>query len=352
MTYGVGVIGAGAGVGALHLPTLALLDDVYRVVHITDSGTGRGAGSGRAKALAAPLGARWSGGEKDLVTDPAVDVVLVCSPPGEHARQILAAVDAGKRVVFCEKPLALVAADVEQVIEACRSTGTVLMVGTNHLYDFSWGRAKHHLLAVRSAVRTVSIVLSLPPNSRYHDVVAELGESRMPSRGRADLSDPGVAAGMVRQLVAGLAVHDLPALRDLAPEFESLVYARALAPVGYLLAYRASGVLVHLAALMNADGAEALWRMTVATSHDRIEVEFPPAFVHAGSATVRVRGIDGRRTTYSRVPDDGYLSEWRALAELLVGRGSVEYDELRADALYGIALAEAASRFVAADDDQ
>ncbi|RFA08172.1 dehydrogenase [Subtercola boreus] len=346
MTHGVGVIGAGAGVGALHLPTLALLDDLYSVVHVTD------AGSGRAEALAAPLGARWSSGEAALLADPEVDIVLVCSPPEQHARQILAAVTAGKRVVFCEKPLAQDAGEVEAVIGACRASGTVLVVGTNHLYDFSWGRAKHHLLAARSPVQTVSVVVSLPPNTRYHDAVAELGDIRMPRRARPDLGNPDVVAGMVRQLVSGLAVHDLPALRDLAPRFEGMVFARAAAPVGYLLAYRASGVLVQLAAVMHPEGADALWRMTIATAHDRIEVEFPPAFVHSGSATVRVRGVDGRRTTYSRSPEDGYLSEWRALADLLAGSEPVEYDELRADALYGIALADAAADWISRGGDR
>ncbi|PPF89604.1 gfo/Idh/MocA family oxidoreductase [Subtercola sp. Z020] len=340
MVYGVGVIGAGAGVAALHLPTLGLLDDIFGVVHITDSG------SGRAEALASPLGARWSTGEEHLVADPDVDVVLICSPPGEHARQILAAVAAGKRAVFCEKPLALTADEVDRVIEAARTSGTVLMVGTNHLFDFAWGRAKHHLLAARSPVRTVSVALSLPPNTRYHEAVAELDGAPAAPRPRPDMSDPDVVAGMVWQLVSGLAVHDLPALRDLAPVFEHVVFARAAAPVGYLLAYRASGVLIQLAAVMHPEGADALWRMTIATEHDRIEVAFPPAFVHAGSATVSVRGIDGRRTTYSRASDDGYLSEWRAFAGLLSGSEPVEYDELRADALYGIAVADAAAERV------
>jgi predicted dehydrogenase len=346
MVYGVGVIGAGPGVGALHLPTLALLDDVFDVVHITDSG------SGRAESLASPLGARWSVGEKELVADPDVDIVLICSPPVEHARQIVAAVTAGKRAVFCEKPLALTAADVEEVVEACRATGTVLMVGTNHLFDFAWGRAKHHLLAARSPVRTVSVVLSLPPNTRYHAAVAELDVAQVTPRPRPDTGDPDVVAAMVWQLVSGLAVHDLPALRDLAPVFERVVFARATAPVGYLLAYRASGVLVQLAAVMHPEGADALWRMTIATEHDHIEVAFPPAFVHAGSATVSVRGIDGRRTAYSRASDDGYLSEWRALAGLLSGSEPVEYDELRADALYGIALADAAAERVKHEADR
>ena len=41
MPWGVGVIGAGPGVAALHLPTLERLRDVFTIVHIADRGSGR-----------------------------------------------------------------------------------------------------------------------------------------------------------------------------------------------------------------------------------------------------------------------------------------------------------------------
>ena len=159
MPYGVGIIGAGPGVAALHLPTLARLSDVFEVVHISD------AGSGRAEELAARVGARWSSGTADLLADPRVSVVVLCSPPAEHAAQILASVAAGKRAVLCEKPLATTVADAEAVVAACRAAGTTLMVGTNHLFDPAWGRAKHHLLAGGHVVRAISVTLALPPNT-------------------------------------------------------------------------------------------------------------------------------------------------------------------------------------------
>lgn len=98
MAWSIGILGAGPDVAALHLPVLEGLADLFRVVHVAD------AGSGRAQALAERSGARWSTGEVDLLADPAVDVVAICSPPQEHARQILAALAAGKRAIFCEKP--------------------------------------------------------------------------------------------------------------------------------------------------------------------------------------------------------------------------------------------------------
>ena len=94
---------------------------------------------------------------------------------------------------------------------------------------------------------------------------------------------------------------------------------------------------------MLPQGPNALWRMSIATTHDRIEVNFPPAFVHAGSSATRVRSVDGQWTEYRRDPDDGYVAQWRLLASLLKGGAPVEYDELLADSHYAIDLAEAAA---------
>jgi len=343
MTLGVGVLGAGPGAAALHLPTLARLPEEFRAVHVADGG------SGRARALAERHGLRWSTGEDELLADPEVDVVAICTPPSEHTRQIGAAVAAGARAIYCEKPLATSIEDAEQAVEACRSAGAVLMVGTNHLFDAAWGRAKHHLLRQGERVRTIGVTAALPPNGRYHELVAEGGPFLTPRGGAPDLTDPGVAASVVRSLLTGLAVHDLPALRDLAPDFERLVFARALAPVGFAIGYVASGVGVTMTALMQPDGPDALWRLSVAGAHDRVDVDFPPAFVHAGSAAITVRHGGGRVTRYRRDAEDGYESAWRAFAALVRGTESVEYDDILADARYTLRVADEAAAAIRAE---
>jgi hypothetical protein len=47
-------------------------------------------------------------------------------------------------------------------------------------------------------------------------------------------------------------------------------------------------------------------------------------------------------TSYPRDPEDGYLREWRALAELLDRTAVMEYHEILDDALFAVDLAEAA----------
>lgn len=337
MPRGVGLIGAGPGVAALHVPTLARLGDRFSVVHVADRG------SGRAAELAEFLSATASQGIAELLDDPGVEVVAVCSPPDEHAAQILAAVAAGARAVFCEKPLATTRADALEVIDACRRAGSLLVVATNHLYDPAWERAKHHLVAMESSVRTIAATVALPPNARYHDAVTELSAAGAPPRRAPDFSDRELAAAVVRQLVLGLAVHDLPLVRDLAPDFEGVDFAAAVAPIGYTIGFRSSGVHVLLTAVMIPDGPDAAWSVSIGTDTDRVDVAFPPAFVHAGSATVSVRSGDARTTTYRRDADDGYLREWTALEALLDGTVPMEYNEVLDDALFAIDLADAAA---------
>lgn len=343
MSWGVGVIGAGPGVAALHVPTLQRLDDRFSVVHVADHG------SGRAAELAGRLGVATSQGTATLLADPGVDVVAICSPPAEHAGQILEAVASGARAIFCEKPLATTREEAEQVVDACREAGVVLLVATNHFYDEAWDRARHHLVALESEVRTITVTAALPPNTRYHDAVTESASGSAPPRGAPDLADRELAAAVVRQLVLGLAVHDLPAVRDLAPDFEGVDFAVAVAPIGYTIGFRSSGVHVVLTAVMLPDGPDARWRLTVGTSADRVDVDFPPAFVHAGSATVRVRIGDLRATTYRRDAEDGYVREWKALAALLDGAVPMEYGEVLDDALFAIDLAEAAAAAIRAE---
>lgn len=340
MPLRVGILGAGPGVAALHLPVLEGLPELFSVVHIAD------AGSGRAQVLAERSGARWSAGEAALLADPEVELVAVCSPPAEHARQVRAAAAAGKRFIFCEKPLATTGQDAADVISACSAAGAVLLVGTNHLFDAGWASAQRRLASLPGRVQAVSVTLALPPNDRYHRLVWD-GASVGPARhGRADLDDPAVAAGVLRQLLTGLAVHDLPAVRHVAPRIDDVAYARIAPPLGYLVGYRAGGVLVQLALSMLPEGADALWRMVVATSHGRVEVDYPPAFVHAGGASVRVRAADGSWSDCPRDPEDGYRAEWRRFAALAEGSVPVDYDGLLADGQYAIGLADAAAALV------
>lgn len=342
--WAVGVIGAGPGVSALHLPTLARFPELFRVVHIADSG------SGRAVELARRVGASSSSGESEVFRDVRVQVALICSPPTEHARHVRAALEAGVAGVLCEKPLATTVEEAEALVTACRERGVALVIGTNHLYDPGWVQARRAIGELRAPIESVRVMLSLPPNDRYHRLVTELEAGSVSS---VRHPPPGllaqVRAGIVRQLVSGLAVHDLPAVRDLLPGFDGVDFARFVAPLGYVLGYRVGSAHVQLGAVLREAGADARWRLTASAGGARVDVDVSPAFVHDGAARVTVRGPDGATISPARSEVDGYEAEWMALAELLTGDAPLEYDEHLEDTRCAIELADAVAAHIEAD---
>lgn len=62
----------------------------------------------------------------DLINDPQIDIIDVCSPNMFHADQTIAALKAGKHVL-CEKPLAPTPDDIRHMIDARDKSGKLLM---------------------------------------------------------------------------------------------------------------------------------------------------------------------------------------------------------------------------------
>lgn len=62
----------------------------------------------------------------DLINDPEIDIVDICSPNMFHTEQTVAALKAGKHVL-CEKPLAPTPAKIRQMIAARDESGKMLM---------------------------------------------------------------------------------------------------------------------------------------------------------------------------------------------------------------------------------
>jgi predicted dehydrogenase len=86
----------------------------------------------KAKAAAAALGFRRSTGDwRELVVDPAIDVVDICSPNYLHREMALAAIAAGKHI-WCEKPLALNAGEAREVADAAARAGIRHLIGFNY----------------------------------------------------------------------------------------------------------------------------------------------------------------------------------------------------------------------------
>ncbi len=70
---------------------------------------------------------------KDLVDDPEVDAVAVCTPVSTHFELAMAAIEAGKHVLV-EKPMAINVEQCERLIDKAASRGVTLMVDHTFVY--------------------------------------------------------------------------------------------------------------------------------------------------------------------------------------------------------------------------
>lgn len=124
----IGVIGAGR-IGKVHAATLVQNVPQAKVLAIADIDF---AG---ASELAQKFGIpKVSTNYKDIINDPEIEAVVICSPTDTHAQYIIEAAQAGKHI-FCEKPVDLTLAAIQKALEAVEKAGVKLMVGFNRRFD-------------------------------------------------------------------------------------------------------------------------------------------------------------------------------------------------------------------------
>lgn len=86
---------------------------------------------------------------RQILADPQIDAVLVCSSTPTHADISIEAIRAGKHV-FCEKPVSQDASKIVEVMCALEGAGLKFQVGFNRRFD-------HNFEAVRGAVASGAI---------------------------------------------------------------------------------------------------------------------------------------------------------------------------------------------------
>jgi predicted dehydrogenase len=84
----------------------------------------------KAKDYAAQQGFRLYDDYAKVLADPAIDAVVLATPHTQHARQVVAAAEAGKHV-FTEKPFSLTLKGAQVAVRACAEHGVTLAVGFN-----------------------------------------------------------------------------------------------------------------------------------------------------------------------------------------------------------------------------
>src|SRR5690554_3119128 len=131
----VGIIGAGR-IGKVH--TLSIKNQVPEV---------------EIKAISDaiyPVAKEWAeqnaipyayGDYKEILKDPEIDSVLVCSSTDTHVQISIEAAQAGKHI-FCEKPVDLSVEKVKAVLEAVEKAGVKFQVGFNRRFDHNFKKVK------------------------------------------------------------------------------------------------------------------------------------------------------------------------------------------------------------------
>jgi predicted dehydrogenase len=70
---------------------------------------------------------RGYGTLEEMLDDPEIDMVDVCTPPSNHGQTVIAALKAGKHVLV-EKPICLEAREADAMMKAAKQSGKLLMV--------------------------------------------------------------------------------------------------------------------------------------------------------------------------------------------------------------------------------
>ncbi|TWG65860.1 Gfo/Idh/MocA family protein [Aminobacter sp. J44] len=96
----------------------------------------------KAKTMANQFGfARSTDDWRELINDPAVDIVCVTTPNKLHAEIAIAALEAGKHV-HCEKPMALTLAEAEAMARAAVIAKGKTIVGYNYIRNPAFQHAR------------------------------------------------------------------------------------------------------------------------------------------------------------------------------------------------------------------
>ena len=120
----VGIIGCGGIANGKHMPALKKVADCEMVAFCDIV---RERAEKAAKEYGTP-DAKVYTDYRELLKDPAIEVVHVCTPNRSHSFITVDALRAGKHVM-CEKPMAINSAEAKKMLDAAKETGKKLTIG-------------------------------------------------------------------------------------------------------------------------------------------------------------------------------------------------------------------------------
>ena len=178
---GIGLCGYGA-MGRTHAYALAALPYYYDVLPFSARIVAvHTAHAASVQAAAQALSCRAAATLEELLCDPAVDVVDICTPNHTHfsvAKEALAA----KKAIYMEKPLCVGAAQARELAALATQSGACTQVVFNNRYLSAVLRAKEliggagsggcFLFILHIAIKAPSTRAAPPPGSRMRHAAA------------------------------------------------------------------------------------------------------------------------------------------------------------------------------------
>jgi len=152
----IGLIGAGR-IGPVHAETVAFRVSQAQLVAVADVNPL----AAQAVASRCSIPKILSSGS-DMIADPEIDAVAICSPTDTHADLIVAAAKAGKHI-FCEKPISLSLKEIDRSLAAVESAGVKLQVGFNRRFDSNFLRVRQAVVSGEIGTPNLFHIVSRDP---------------------------------------------------------------------------------------------------------------------------------------------------------------------------------------------
>jgi myo-inositol 2-dehydrogenase/D-chiro-inositol 1-dehydrogenase len=218
-------------------------------------------------------------------------------------------------------------------------------VGAMHVYDPAFVAVQQSWGDLPNTATLVRVAAYLPHNDEMVDLTTELAAAAPAPGSPPDLASPQVRASMVRAGVLGLATHNLPLVRHFLSAVDEVLAAEFVSPFGYQLTFRSGNRIAQLLALMPGQWRPD-WSLRVWGREVELQVQFPPSYVLAGSATAEL--IRGTSRSSWRYAHNGYQAEWLHLADVAEGKSELAIGVQTAvdDLLYALALADGADALI------
>ncbi len=332
MTLGVGFLGCGPVAQAIHIPSIRNFPGDLSLAGFMD------VDGDLAQRLADQHAGFATTDEDALITDARVDIVVVGSPNAHHARQIIKACSAGKRVVLAEKPLAVNREELTAIQAAARESGTRIIMGAMHSFDHAFLQALPTWRGLGERPTSIEVSSCIDANEDQVDCATQLLVPA-PSAAASAPAGPPPEISTITMGILGLATHDIPLVREFLPTAPTLIAGRRSWPRGYALQGVAEGCSVSYIGLFPVKWTPPQWSMRVVTPSSVLTIEFQMSYVLVSSCTVRltVNGV----TTEWHTPEASYVSEWRQLlAEAHGAEALYSLDRIGDDLAYALSLVE------------